>query len=61
MNRIVVVASLVLGTLNGCSVFFPSGDKSGSLTGLGADGGVCEKDPQTIKTVRGVGYRFDAV
>jgi len=49
----VVVCSLVFGALAGCDTLFPSGggNASGRLTGLDPDGGVCEKDPQTIKNV----------
>lgn len=51
MGRLLVVCAL-LGALAGCDVLFPSGGgKAGRLTGLDADGGVCEKDEQTIKNV----------
>jgi len=53
MNRFTVVCSLLVGALAGCDTLFPGpgGSHSGTLTGLGPDGGVCEKDPQTIKNV----------
>src|SRR6185369_6948651 len=53
MKRFAVVCSLLVGAVTGCDTLFPGpgGGQSGSLTGIGPDGGVCEKDPQTIKNV----------
>src|SRR6185369_11155947 len=53
MKRFVVSCSLWVAAVAGCNTLFPSGGggTSGSLTGVGPDGGVCEKDPQTIKNV----------
>src|SRR4029079_7033949 len=53
MRRSVVACSVLLSLLTGCDVFFPGGggSKSGRLTGLGPDGGICEKNEQTIKQV----------
>jgi hypothetical protein len=54
MKRYVGVCLLSVGLLAGCDTFFPSGGgggRSAQLTGLGPDGGVCVKEPQTIKNV----------
>jgi len=53
MKRFAIVCSLAVGAVTGCDTLFPGpgGGQSGSLTGIGPDGGVCEKDPQTIKNV----------
>ena len=53
MNRFRVVVCLCLGwlTLAGCQSLFGSSSSRGGLSGSGTDGGVCTKDPQTIKNV----------
>ena len=53
MNRAAVVASLLIALVSsGCdTLFFPSKGTQAGLSGVGPDGGVCTKDPQTIKNV----------
>jgi hypothetical protein len=49
-SRVVVVLSLVWA-MAGCQSLFESDSARSGLSGTGPDGGVCTKDPQTIKNV----------
>src|SRR3954453_11836869 len=53
MRRSIIARLIVLGAAAaaaGCGNLFSS-ESNGSVTGIGADGGICTKDPVVIKNV----------